>query len=48
MPTHSILTYPTPPPILPYTQVVDTLALGALGHVVGVGIVLGLRATGGL
>lgn len=28
--------------------VVDTLALGALGHVLGVGIVLGLRATGGL
>lgn len=28
--------------------IVDTLALGALGHVLGVGIVLGLRATGGL
>lgn len=27
---------------------VDTLAFGALGHMVGVGIVLGLRATGGL
>jgi len=27
---------------------VDTLALGAFGHVLGVGIVLGLRATGGL
>jgi photosystem I subunit 10 len=28
--------------------IVDTLALGAFGHVLGVGIVLGLRATGGL
>ena len=28
--------------------IVDTLALGALGHVVGTGIVLGLKATGGL
>jgi hypothetical protein len=27
---------------------VDTLAFGALGHMAGVGIVLGLRATGGL
>jgi Photosystem I psaG / psaK len=27
---------------------VDTLAFGALGHMVGVGVVLGLRATGGL
>ena len=25
---------------------VDVLALGALGHVLGVGIVLGLKATG--
>jgi hypothetical protein len=25
---------------------VDVLALGALGHVIGVGIVLGLKATG--
>ena len=28
--------------------IVDTLALGALGHVLGVGITLGLRATGNL
>ena len=28
--------------------IVDTLACGAVGHVLGVGIVLGLRATGGL
>ncbi|KAF8058831.1 hypothetical protein HT031_005399 [Scenedesmus sp. PABB004] len=28
--------------------VVDTLAFGALGHIAGAGIVLGLRATGGL
>ncbi|KIZ03547.1 Photosystem I reaction center subunit psaK, chloroplastic [Monoraphidium neglectum] len=28
--------------------VVDTLALGALGHVLGVGITLGLRATGNI
>ncbi|KAF6253965.1 polypeptide 37 precursor [Scenedesmus sp. NREL 46B-D3] len=27
---------------------VDTLAFGALGHMAGVGIVMGLRATGGL
>uniref|UniRef100_UPI003003A719 Photosystem I reaction center subunit X psaK n=1 Tax=Coelastrella TaxID=75800 RepID=UPI003003A719 len=27
---------------------VDTLAFGALGHIAGVGIVLGLRATGNL
>jgi len=27
---------------------VDTLAFGALGHMAGVGIVLGLRATGAL
>ncbi len=27
---------------------VDTLAFGALGHMAGVGIVLGLRATGNL
>jgi photosystem I subunit 10 len=32
----------------PGFTIVDTLALGALGHVLGVGIVLGLRATGGL
>jgi photosystem I subunit 10 len=41
-----------PPPRLPLLPtgftIVDTLALGALGHVLGVGIVLGLRATGGL
>jgi hypothetical protein len=37
----------TTPPQTGFT-VVDTLALGALGHVLGVGIVLGLRATGGL
>ncbi|KAI8467095.1 MAG: photosystem I reaction center subunit psaK, chloroplast precursor [Monoraphidium minutum] len=28
--------------------IVDTLALGALGHALGVGIVLGLRGTGNL
>lgn len=27
---------------------VDVLALGALGHVIGVGTVLGLKATGNL
>jgi len=27
---------------------VDTLAFGALGHMAGVGIVLGLRATGAI
>jgi photosystem I subunit 10 len=27
---------------------VDVLALGALGHIIGVGLVLGLKATGNL
>ena len=27
---------------------VDVLALGALGHIIGAGIILGLRATGGI
>jgi hypothetical protein len=38
-----------PPNITPAGfTVVDTLALGALGHVLGVGITLGLRATGNI
>lgn len=36
------------PSLLPGFTIVDTLAFGALGHMAGVGIVLGLRATGGL
>jgi hypothetical protein len=28
--------------------IVDVLGLGAMGHVVGVGLVLGLRATGAI
>lgn len=41
-------TEPPPDPRRPGFTAVDVLALGALGHVLGVGIVLGLKATGNL
>jgi hypothetical protein len=37
---------PSSPPPTPGFTIVDTLALGALGHIIGVGLVLGLRANG--